>query len=165
MFFVVSRITICCYMIRHFSRKHVSEKVVLDKWFSLNHEGSRSGCAWVTTSPAAATEPRADRFQTGSGQTGSSQKCRDSRFPLMGKCEQNVSKRSNILQNVATSCKMWKISQNVATCAHIKQNLTKWDLWPFCENLVCPDPSRSRWSGGRAWQRDWADGELCWYRC
>ena len=46
----------------------------------------------------------------------------------MGKCDQNVTNCDNILQNVAT-------------CTRLKHNITKCeDLWPLCENPVCPDP-------------------------
>ena len=34
-----------------------------------------------------------------------------------------------------------KILQNVATCEHLTQLLQNvWDLCPFCENPVCPNP-------------------------
>ena len=49
----------------------------------------------------------------------------------------------------AKSGKLWQhvanILQHVATCADLKQTLQHvGELWPFCENPVCPDPCASR---------------------
>ena len=63
-----------------------------------------------------------DSFQTGSGQTGSSQKCRNS--PNQFSWE-NMSQYAKMLQHVCTR-------------SNTLQNV--WDLWPFCENPVCPNP-------------------------
>lgn len=56
------------------------------------------------------------------------------KFPLMnfiGICDQNVT----------TYYKLLQMLQNVATGAHIKQNITKCkEIWSFCENPVCPEP-------------------------
>ena len=45
-------------------------------------------------------------------------------------------------QNVTTYCqKVANIMANVATRAHFKQHIAKCkELWPFCENPVCPEP-------------------------
>ena len=78
-----------------------------------------------------------DSFQTGSGQVGSSQLCRDSpESTFMG-------------QYGKMSC--GNIWQNVATCAHLKQTNYYKMLWicgpsvktPFVPTLV-PTPSGSR---------------------
>ena len=36
----------------------------------------------------------------------------------------------------------WWLWQNVATCAHLKHGQNVGNLWPFCENPVCPDTVR-----------------------
>ena len=81
--------------------------------------------------------PLLDSFQTGSGQTGSSQKCRD--YPwstLMGKCGQDVSSHGKS----ATNCdRTW---QSVATCANVKLHIAKCEgLWPFCKHTCLSWPS------------------------
>ena len=91
-----------------------------------------------------------DSFQTESGQTGSSQKCRN--FPywtFIGECGQND----------ATYGKLW---QHVATRAHLEQHMTKRRgfvalLWkprlsrPRLE--ACDDPNRrpGPWRRGGSW--------------
>ena len=77
-----------------------------------------------------------DSFQMGSGQTGSSQKCRNSpQSTFMGECGQAVANYGNMQQHVHTYSNIW---QNAG------------DLWPFCKKnkTSVPTPSGSR--GARA---------------
>ena len=58
-------------------------------------------------------------------------------FPLMIFHGKMFATYDNIWQHV-TTCD--NILQNVATRAQSKRNLTKLkEMWPFCENPVCPD--------------------------
>ena len=62
------------------------------------------------------------------------------RFPLVN-CHRKVyATCDHTLQHVATCDNIW---QHVARRAHIKQAMTTCtEMWPFCENPVCPDPVR-----------------------
>ena len=49
----------------------------------------------------------------------------------------------NVIKTHITKCS--KIMQHVATRAHLKQTISKCrEMWPFCENPVCPDPVWNR---------------------
>ena len=57
-----------------------------------------------------------DSFQTGSGKTGSSQKCRDSpEWTFTGKCVQHITTYHNIWHSMATCGNMW---QNMMKCGN-----------------------------------------------
>ena len=48
---------------------------------------------------------------------------------------------NNMCLHVTSYYKYDQMSQNVATRADLKQHIAnREDLWPFCENQVCPDP-------------------------
>ena len=47
---------------------------------------------------------------------------------------------------------VYKILQNVAIHAHLKQNVAKcMKMWPFCENPVCPNPVWKPVRWGHTW--------------
>ena len=87
--------------------------------------------SWLEWSAYGSAYQYLDSFQTGSGQTGSSQKCGHSPWwTFTGNRGQNVATCGNILQNVATRA---HLEQTMATCGH---------LWPFCEQLHLSRPVR-----------------------
>ena len=72
-------------------------------------------------------------FQTGSGQTGPSQKCRE--FPLMNFDGKMLIQFDKMWQNIAkygNACAL-KTNYYIAKCL---------EAWPFCENPVCPWAAR-----------------------
>ena len=112
--------------------------VIITTWnHSNNHNCRETGAAGRRGARARRSSrlrSPGGSFRTGSGQTGSSQKCRN--FPwstVMRKCDKmwrNVTNMTKYNEISGVCVKVWALKQRM-------------DLWPFCfKTKRCPDPVR-----------------------